>query len=118
MPFTMKRILRMLAVIVALFLIAAVWFWWNQPVPVDMAANVPADSLVYLEAESLPDIAAALTETDEWKRIAPHTGIPPTRKQNDWLTYLIRTTGIGPTINVIATRAQIALVLLELNSTS
>jgi hypothetical protein len=112
----MKRLLRVLAIIVTLLLIMAGWCWWNEPVPVDMAANVPADSLVYLEAESLTDIAAALTETESWKRIAPYTGIPA-MKEKGWLTYLIRTTGMGPTANVIATRAQIALVLLELNST-
>ncbi len=114
----MSRILRLLAIIVALSLIAIVWFWWNRPKRVDMTANVPADSLVYLEANGLPDIAATITETDGWKQLAPYLAIKSVRRQNDWLSYFLKMTGIGPTVSVIATRAQMAFVLLDLSSIS
>ena len=113
----MSRILRLLAIIVVLSLIAIAWFWWNRPKLVDMGAYVPADSLVYLEANSLTDIAAAITETDAWQRLGPYLGVQPSRHSR-WLTYFIKITGIGPTASVIAARAQMALVLLDLNSIS
>jgi hypothetical protein len=112
----MRRILRLFAIIVVLFLIAILWFWWNRPKPVDMAANVPADSMVYLEANSLADVAGAIAETDTWQSVAPQIGFTATRKRNDWLTYLTKMTGLGSASAVIAARAQIAFVLLDLNS--
>jgi hypothetical protein len=112
----MRRILRLFAIIVFVVLIATAWFWWNRPLQVDMAANVPADSLVYLEANSLTDVAAAISGTDTWQSVAPHVGFTATRKRNDWLTSLARITGLGSTSAVIAARAQIAFVLLDLSS--
>ena len=111
----MSRILRLLAIIVLLFLIASAWFWWNRPKRVDMGAYVPADALVYLEANSLTDVAAAITETDAWQRLGPSLGIQPSR-HSGWLTYLIKTTGFGSTSSVLAVRAQMAFVMLDLNS--
>ena len=101
----MNRILRLLAIVVVLALIAIGWFWWNQPQRVDMAAYVPADSLVYLEANSLTDVAAAITGTDAWQHLEPYLGIKGTKHQSSWLTSLIRITGLGSTPAVIAARA-------------
>ena len=112
----MSRILRLFAIIVLLFLIAIAWFWWNRPKRVDMAAYVPADSIVYLESNSLTDVAGAITDTDAWRSLSPQLGIKPA-KQNNWLTYLAKTTGLGSARDVIAMRAQIAFVLLDLSST-
>ena len=112
----MRRIFRLFAIIVVLILIAILWFWWNRPIPVDMAANVPADSLVYLEANSLTDITSAISETDTWQSVAIDLGFTPAKRRNDWLTYLAKTTGLGSATAVIAARAQIAFVILDLSS--
>jgi hypothetical protein len=112
----MRRILRLLAVILVLLLIAVAWFWWNRPLRVDMAAYVPADSQVYLESNSLLDVAQAIATTDGWQKLGPHVALKLPQQTNDWLTYLVKTTGMGPALTVIATRAQIAFVILDLTA--
>ena len=54
------------ALIFVFLLVAFVfaWLWWTRPVGVDMAAYVPADSIVYVEADSLQNIFDAVTSTD------------------------------------------------------
>ena len=83
-----------------------------------MAAYVPADSLVYLEANSLTEVASAITGTDAWQHLSPYFGTKAGKPQSGWLTYFVKMTGIGSTPAVIAARAQVAFVLLDLNATS
>ncbi|HXD31827.1 MAG TPA: hypothetical protein VN643_11960 [Pyrinomonadaceae bacterium] len=113
----MTRILRLLAVLLFIVLIIAGWFWWDRPTPVDMAAYVPGDSLVYLEANNLLDIAGAIGATDSWQKLGPQAGIKLPEQKNSWSSYLVRLTGIGSVPTVVATRAQVAFVMLELSST-
>lgn len=113
----MPRILRLLAALLLIFLILAVWFWWNRPTRVDMAGYVPADSLVYFESNSLIDVATAITNTDAWQKLAARVpgGLP--QQHNDWRSWFLKVTGLGSTPSVIATRAQVAFVLLDLTAT-
>ena len=115
-PRIMPRFLRLLAAILFLFLIVIGWFWWNRPTRVDMAGYVPADSLIYLESNSLMDAAGAITNTDAWLKLSSQipTGLPQPR--NDWRAWLAKITGLGSTPAVIATRAQVAFVLLDLTA--
>src|SRR5207245_7031219 len=83
-----------------------------------LASCVPADSLMYLESNSLFDVARTLTNTDAWRNLAPYYGLKSDRWQNRWLTSIARTTGIGSAQTVIAARAQVAFVLLDLNLVS
>ena len=108
----------MLAIVLVLPLLIATWFWWNQPKKVDMAAYVPADSLVYLESNSLADIAGALMDTEAWRNIGPAIGMKSAARRDRWLTYLARVTGMGSTQSVIASRSQVAFVILDLNAIS
>lgn len=112
----MRRILRLFAVILVLLLIAIAWFGWNRPTRVDMAAYVPADSLVYLESSNLVDVASAIATTDAWQKLSSHVAIKLPEQRNDWATYLVKMTGLGPTLTVIATRAQVAFVMLDLTA--
>src|SRR2546428_1496242 len=114
----MNRIPRLFSVVLFSFLIAAAWVWWNRPAKTDMASCVPADSLVYLESNSLSDVARALTNTDAWRSLAPYYGLKSDRWQDRWLTYIARTTGIGSAQYVIAARAQVAFVILNLSQNS
>jgi hypothetical protein len=111
----MRRIVRLFAVLLLVVLIAIGWLFWNQPKRVDMAAFVPADSLFYLESNSLVDVARSLMNTDGWHSLAPYYGLKADRWQDRWLTYIARTTGIGSAQDVIAARAQVAFVMLDLN---
>lgn len=114
----MNRITRLLAFVLVLLLIIGAWIWWNQPKRVDMAGYVPADSLVYVESNSLADIAGALSDTDAWRNLGPQIGMRSNDRRNRWLTNLARVTGIGSTQSVIAARSQVAFVILDLNSSS
>jgi hypothetical protein len=108
----MRFIRKALLVILALILIFAIWVWWNHPRKVDMTAYVPADSLIYLEANDLPDIATGLISTDAWKALAPPAGIRSDFGYIGWLSRLASWTGIGPADAVVLSRAQIAVTVL------
>lgn len=110
----MRRLIRWFAIVPLLVLIATLWVWWSRPRNVDMAAYVPADSLVYLESNSPLDLAQALRNTDAWQKLAPYYGWKSDRWQDRWLNYIARVTGIGSAQNVIAARAQVAFVMLDL----
>ena len=115
---TMSRIFRLSAIILLLVLIAIAWVWWNRPAKTDLASCVPADSLVYLESNSLLDVAGTITNTDAWRNLAPYYELKSDRWQNRWLTSIARTTGIGSAQTVIAARAQVAFVMLDLNQST
>ncbi|MDT5060299.1 MAG: hypothetical protein QOH63_758 [Acidobacteriota bacterium] len=108
----MRFIRKALLVILALIIILAVWIWWNRPRKVDMTAYVPADSLIYIEANDLPEIAGGLASTDAWKALAPVAGIRSGLGSIGWLSRLASWTGIGSADAVVLSRAQIAVAVL------
>lgn len=112
----MKIFRKLLAVVVALVLIAGVWVWWNRPQKVDMTAYVPADSLVYIEANSLPEVANGIVQTDAWKALAPPAGIKGIVGQVGWLGRLSEWTGIGSADALVIARSQVAIVVLGLDA--
>jgi hypothetical protein len=103
---------RILLSIVVLVVLLAAWVWWNRPAIVDMAAYVPAESLVYLEANSLPEIVHGLTSTDAWKALAPPAGLSPNVGRVGWLSRLSAWSGIGTAETVVFSRAQVAVAVL------
>ena len=109
------KFIRPLAVVATLiFLIGAAWIWGNRSVKVDMADYAPADSLAYLEFNSLTEVANSIEQNDTWKTVAPLIGVNAVLG-NHWLTTVSRV-GIGPADGVIFSRAQIALVVLGVNT--
>lgn len=110
---SLRKLLILVAVLVA---IAVVWLWWNRPQTVDMAAYVPADALVYLEADNLPEIVRALSQTDAWKALAPPAGIRSDIGEIGWLSRLSAWTGIGSAETVALSRAQVAIAVLSLEA--
>ncbi len=112
----MRFLRKAILIFLALLLILAIWIWWNRPRKVNMAAYVPADSLIYLEANDLPDIAAGITSTDAWKALAPPAGLKSNLGNLKWLSRLVSWTGIGPADSVVLSRAQIAVTVLGLDA--
>lgn len=108
---------RILLSIVALALLLAAWLWWNRPEPVDMAAYVPAESLIYLETNSLPEIVRGLTSTDAWQALAPPAGLSPNVGRVGWLSRLSAWSGIGSAETVIFSRAQVAVAVIGFDVT-
>ncbi|HWT02670.1 MAG TPA: hypothetical protein VN256_20655 [Pyrinomonadaceae bacterium] len=112
----MRFLRKALLVFLALLLVLAAWVWWNYPRKVNMTAYVPADTLVYLEANDLPDIATGVISTDAWKALAPAAGIRSNLGNLGWLSRLASWTGIGPADAVVLSRAQIAVAVLGLEA--
>lgn len=108
MTFTRKVLL----VAALLALLAFVWAWWNRPERVDMAAYVPADAVVYLEANSLPDIVEGLTSTEAWRESAAAAGVEKSWGHAGWLGRLAALTGAGSGEAVMLSRAQVAVAVL------
>jgi hypothetical protein len=103
---------RILLAILSLVVLLAAWLWWNRPQAVDMAAYVPAESLVYLETNSLPEIVGGLTSTDAWRALAPPAGLSPNVGRVGWLSRLSAWSGIGSAETVVFSRAQVAVAVL------
>ncbi|HSE24672.1 MAG TPA: hypothetical protein VLB68_23615 [Pyrinomonadaceae bacterium] len=85
-----------------------------MPSKVDMADYVPADSIVYLEFNSVTDLVNAIEQSDAWRATASMTGYS-TGGSNKVLTFMTKA-GIGPTDAVILSRAQVALVVVRWNT--
>lgn len=113
----MKFIRRSLSALLLLALLAAGWLWWHRPKRVDMAAYAPADSLIYLEANSLARVANSVTSTDAWRALEPHLRTDSAPWRNHWLQKLASWVGIGSAEAVIFARAQMAFVILDLKTT-
>lgn len=107
----MSIVRKVLIVVGLLAVVVAAWLWWTRPIPVDMAGYVPADSIVYVEAGSIPDIIDGLTGTDAWRETAPASGLE-TNAGGSRLRRFVSFTGIGPSEGVVLARAQVAVTVL------
>lgn len=112
----MKFFRYLLISVSALLALTMIWMIWNRPQQVDMAGYVPADSLVYVEANSLPDIASGIADTDAWKALAPPAGIRSGSGGIGWLSRLAAWTGIGPADVVVFSRAQVAATIMGIEA--
>ncbi|MBD0372451.1 MAG: hypothetical protein ICV60_16525 [Pyrinomonadaceae bacterium] len=107
---------KLLALAIVLVAVAAGLLWWNRPQKVDMAGYVPADTLVYMEANSLPEIVRGMSQTDAWKALAPPAGISSYIGEIAWLSWVPAWTGFGSAETVALARAQIAIAVLSLEA--
>jgi hypothetical protein len=110
----MKFLRPLLALAALAILIGAAWLWWSLPAAVDIADYAPADSLVYVEFNNLNQVAHAIQDSDVWQAAAPITH-SKTTSQNRLMTEAARA-GIGPLEAVLFARAQVALVVVGLNT--
>lgn len=102
---------RALLILLALALVAGAWLWWNRPQKVDLAAYVPADTLIYVEVNDLPGVARALTATDAWQALAPAFGLEKEYRRFGWPSRLAAWSGVGPAEAVVFARAQLAVTV-------
>ena len=93
-------------------LLAVLWIIWQRPQPVNMAAQVPAEALLYLEADDVPQILTALTETSAWREVAPHYGLNENYGKFSWFSQILANANLGSTASIIIGRAQIAVALM------
>ena len=107
---------RILVATFSILLIALAWMWWNRPQQADLAGYAPASSLVYLECNSLMEVADALISTASWNKVRPFIGAGSDNWTSSQTRRFIAFTGIGPTPGVILARAQVAMVMLDLGA--
>ena len=110
----MKSFRFLFTLLALLIIVVAGFLWWNRPQRIDMAGYVPADSLVYLEFNSLPDLAGAIEQNETWKAAAKALNTDSRLIDPFWSA--IARWGVAPTKSVVLTRAQFALVLVGMNS--
>jgi len=108
----MLKARRVLTAVLLLALAALGWLWFTRPGRVDMTAYVPADSILYAEADSLPEILKALTSTDAWRELAPAAGVETDYGRAGRLSGFLSFTGAGPSDAVVLSRAQVAVTVL------
>lgn len=77
-----------------------------------MSAYVPADALLYLEINNLPQVVNSLTKTDGWNALAGPAGIKSGLGNVGWLGRLAAWTGIGAADTIVYSRMQIAAIVL------
>src|SRR5215216_5925561 len=110
----MKFLRPLLALVLLAIVIGAAWIWWSLPSRVDMADYAPADSLVYVEFNSLASVAQAIQHSDVWQAAAPIIHNKPT-SQSRVMTAAARA-GIAPLEAVLFARTQVALVVVGMNA--
>lgn len=108
---------RIVLSIFALVVLVAAWVWWNRPEAVDMSAYVPAESLIYLEANNLPEIVSGLASTDGWQALAAPAELNPNIGRIGWLSRLSAWSGIGSAETVVFSRTQAAVAVLGFDVT-
>jgi hypothetical protein len=83
----------------------------RRPDRVAMEQYVPADSLGFVEVNSIPDLIDGMTGTRAWRELAPLLGVSSQWRQVGSITSLIGRSGLGPDEAVLAGRAQCAVVV-------
>ena len=97
-------------------LIVAGFLILRRPQRVAMERYVPADSLVFVEINSLADLVDGLTGTRAWRELAPLLGISSQLRELGAVTDLIGRSGIGPDEAVVAARSQYAIAITGVES--
>lgn len=110
----MKLLRTSLVLVLLLVLACAAFVWFNRPDKVDLATYAPADSLLYVELNSPPEIAKAIQDSAVWKAAAPITHSNTSSESK--IATTAAQAGIGPIEAVLFERSQIALVVIGLNT--
>lgn len=109
------KLLRIVLVLVLLGIpLAAAALWFNLPAKTDLADYAPADAIVYVEFNSLADVARTIQHTDAWKAAAPITRSAPAADNR--LLITAARAGLAPVESVLFARTQVALVVVGLNA--
>jgi hypothetical protein len=113
----MRRSRWLLVIFLGGTALVAGWLWWVKPRQVDMSIHAPANSLLYLEANSTLEVVKALEATDAWKIVNNLSETQQSIPSNAWVQRFVGWTGIGPADSVILARAQVAVVVTDLGAT-
>lgn len=116
-PFARKNKIIGSAVL-GIALVVMGFFLFKRPPHVAMERYAPANSLGFLEVDSLADVVDGFTNTKAWRELAPVLGLSSQLKQVGLVTDLIGRTGFGPDEAVVAGRSQCAIAITGIESNS
>ena len=102
---------------VLLVVAGVVWVVWNRPNRADMAAYVPVDSVAYIEANDLAQIADGVSRTEAWRALAEPLGAPRKLIAHPWLVSFARWSGFGSAESVLLARSQFAVCFSQPQAT-
>src|SRR5215831_19344472 len=118
MPALILKVRKWHLLLVSLFLVVGTsWVIWNRPNSADMAKYVPAESVAYIEANDLAQIADGLSRTEAWKALSEPLGAPRELVSHPWLVRVARWTGIGSAESVLLARSQFAICFAQPQAT-
>lgn len=103
------------ALLGVLAIASCIWIALGPP-RVDMATYAPESSMLFVEVDSLPDVARGLTESDAWSRLAGPLGLSSQLEYTGQVADLFGRVGLGPNDAVALGRAQLALVVTGLEA--
>jgi hypothetical protein len=81
-----------------------------------MDRYVPATAIAFIDIGSLPGVVDGLTDTQAWRELAPALGVSSQLRQIGLAADLVGRTGFGPEQAVIASRAQLAIAVTDLEA--
>src|SRR5262249_42157541 len=87
-----------------------VWMTLAPP-RVDMAEVAPQSSLLFVEIDSLPDLARGVVRTDAWGRLAGPLGLSSQLDYTGPVADLLGRLELGPDDAITLGRAQVAVVV-------
>jgi hypothetical protein len=106
-----RKLFGLFFVLLFVSIIVIAWIWWNAPARVEMARYVPAETLVYFEANNLPQILRAYTESAAWRALAPQYGIKNDYGKFGWWSEFLATANLGSSDAVVFGRSQAAIAV-------
>ena len=112
--FSVKRVVILTAILAIGGIVLLVVL--RKPPRTPMDRYVPASALAFLEIDSLPGVVDGLTDTKAWHELAPALGLSSQLRQIGFAADLVGRTGVGPEQAVIASRAQLALVVTDIEA--
>jgi hypothetical protein len=118
MPALILKLRKSLLLLASLLIVlGAAWAFWNRPNSADMSRYVPAESVAYIEANDLAQIADGLSRTEAWKALSEPLGAPRKLISHPWLLSVARWTGIGSAESVLLARSQFAVCFAQPQTT-
>lgn len=98
-------------------LLAALAWWLTRPRPsIDMATLAPESTALYVQVDSLPELAEGLTESDAWARLAKPLGLSSQLDYAGPVSEMLGRLEMGPDDAVVFGRSQFAVVVSNLTT--
>lgn len=111
------RIRLVLAGVAASLAVIALAWWMTRPRPsVDMAGFAPESAALYVELNSLPDLAEGLTESDAWARLAAPLGLSSQLDYAGPVAEMLGRFELGSDDAAVLGRSQFAIVVTSISA--